>query len=180
MEEDEPGQALADWTRDLMSGCHPTTTAADFIVVEDTKTAKIISSTCLIPQVWTYEDIPFPVGRPELVATDPAYRRRGLIRAIFEAIHTLSSAYGHLVQGITGIPWFYRQFGYEFALSLGGARNLNINEVPALKEGETEAYQIRPATEADISDLMSLYQRQCQGKLVTALFDETCLRYDLG
>jgi hypothetical protein len=177
--DDESPVLLRAWIRDLMSGRHPTTTAADFVLVEDTQAGKIVSSTCLIPQVWVYEDIPFAVGRPELVGTDPAYRRRGLVRTIFGTIHALSAAYGHLVQGITGIPWFYRQFGYEFALPLGGGRDLNVNDVPALKEGETEPYPIRRATEADISTLMRLYQRQCADKLVTTLIDEEQWRYDL-
>jgi GNAT superfamily N-acetyltransferase len=179
LQEDEAPELLSAWIRDLMSGRHPTTTAADFVVVEDTQAGKIVSSTCLIPQVWVYEDIPFPVGRPELVGTDPAYRRRGLIRAIFGTIHALSAAYGHLIQGITGIPWFYRQFGYEYALPLGGRRDLNVNDVPALKEGETEPYPIRRATEADISTLMRLYQRQCADKLVTTRINEDQWRYDL-
>lgn len=177
--EDEPPEPLKIWTRDLMSGRHPTTAAADFVVLEDTQTGRIVSSTCLIPQVWAYEDIPFGVGRPELVGTDPAYRRRGLIRSIFSAIHTLSAAYGHMAQGITGIPWFYRQFGYEYALPLGGGRDLGVQDVPTLKEGESEPYQIRPASEEDIPTLMRLYQRQCKSKLVTTLIDETRWRYDL-
>ncbi len=179
-ESNEPSHLFEVWTRDLMSGRHPTNTAADFVVIEDTKTNQIVSSTGLIPQVWLYEDIPFGVGRPEMVVTDPAYRHRGLVRAIFEALHALSAAQGHWVQGITGIPWFYRQFGYEYALPLAGARNLNVSDIPALKEGEPEPYQTRPATEADIPTLMGLYQRQCTGKLVTTRIDEARWRYDLG
>lgn len=177
---DESPQILADWTRDLMSGRHPTTTAEDFIVVEDTNTGQIVSSICLIPQVWRYEDIPFGVGRPELVVTEPAYRRQGLVRAIFEAIHTLSVSQGHWVQGITGIAWFYRQFGYEYALPLGGARHLALTDVPGLKDGESEPFRIRPASAADIPVLMELYERQCAGKLVTTEIDETRWRYDLN
>lgn len=178
-EENEPPEIFEAWTHDLMSGRHPTNTAADFIVVEDTRTAQIVSSACLIPQVWKYEDIPFGVGRPELVVTDPAYRRRGLVRAIFGALHTLSAAQGHLVQGITGIPWFYRQFGYEYALPLMGMRTLNLTDIPGLKEGETEPFQVRPAVESDIPALLPLYQRQCAGKLVTTHIDEARWRHDL-
>ena len=75
------------WTRDLISGRHPTVQAADFIVVEDTRSSQIISSMCVIPQTWAYSGIPFQVGRPELIATDPDYRRRGLIRKQFDFIH---------------------------------------------------------------------------------------------
>ena len=176
----DPPEAVSLWTKDLMSGKHPTTTASDFILVEDTRSDhKIVSTTCLIPQVWAYDGLPFPVGRPELVGTDPAYRRRGLSRAIMEQIHALSQAYGHLAQGITGIPWFYRQFGYEYALPLGGGRALSIADIPELKEGETESYRIRPAVEADIPALTRLYNRYYTGKLVSSVIDETHWRYDL-
>jgi predicted N-acetyltransferase YhbS len=179
-EEGESPSWFEAWTSDLMSGRHPVTTAADFVIGEDTKTGQIVSSMCSIPQVWFYEDIPFGVGRPELVVTDPAYRRQGLVRAIFEVIHALSAAQGHLAQAITGIPWFYRQFGYEYTLPLGGSRNLNLSDVPSLKEGEIEPFQTRLATEADIPILMRLYRRQCAGKLVTTQIDETRWRYDLN
>lgn len=179
-DQDAPPEPVKIWTRDLMSGRHPTTSASDFVVVEDIKAAKIVSSSCLISQVWAYEDISIPIGQPELVGTDPAYRRRGLVRAIFEAIHAMSEAYGHLAQGITGIPWFYRQFGYGYALTLGGSRDLSVNDIPELKEGETEPYQTRPAIEEDIPTLMRLYQRQCAGKLVTTHIDQDWWRYDLS
>jgi GNAT superfamily N-acetyltransferase len=180
LEEGEPPDFLRNWARVLMSGDHPTTSAADFVVIENMENHKIVSTTCLIPQVWTYDGIDFKVGRPELVGTDPAYRRRGLTRKIFEAIHTLSAAYGHQVQGITGIPWFYRQFGYEYALELGGRRYLPIARAPELKEGETEPYQVRRATLADIPTLMRLYQRHTVDKLVTTPMDETRWRYELA
>ena len=57
--------------RDLMSGNHPTCKASDFTVVEDTRTEKIASSMCLISQTWTYSGIPFELGQPEFVATEP-------------------------------------------------------------------------------------------------------------
>ncbi|RME49592.1 MAG: GNAT family N-acetyltransferase [Caldilineae bacterium] len=180
LEADEPDDILDAWVRDLMSGRHPTTSAADFVLVEDTAAAgKIVAVTCLIPQVWRYDDIPFPVGRPELVGTDPAYRRRGLIRAVMEAIHRLSAAYGHVAQGITGIYWFYRQFDYEYALPLGGGYLLSAHHIPPLKEGESEPYRLRPATEADIPTLTRLYDRLCAGNLVVARPDEARWRYAL-
>ena len=144
--------------RDLMNGRHPIVRAADFLLVEDpTRKHAIVSSLCLIGQLWRYDGITLAVGQPELVGTDPAYRRRGLVRALFEAIHALSAAHGDAVQAITGIPWFYRQFGYEYALDLGGSRRLPLASVPALAAGETEAYHIRPATADDLPALMAIY-----------------------
>jgi len=116
-----PNPFVVGYTRDLISDGHPTVGPGNFSLVEDTRDGdKVVSSLCLIPQTWTYAGIPFGVGRPEIVGTDPAYRRRGLVRAQMEVAHARSAALGHLVQGITGIPWYYRQFGYEYALALGG------------------------------------------------------------
>jgi hypothetical protein len=179
LEAHEPPHIFSAWTKDLMSGRHPTCTPTDFVVVEDTQTGKLVSSTGLIPQTWQYEDISIPAGRPEMVVTDSAYRRRGLVRAVIQEIHALSAAYGHLVQGITGIPWFYRQFGYEYALVFGGWRNLALRDIPKLKEDESEPYQVRPATAADIPTLQRLYQRSCAGKLVTSQMTEARWLYDL-
>ncbi len=88
---------ISVWTQDLMSGRHPTTQASDFTVVEDTHAKKIVSSMCLISQTWAYGGISFKLGRPELVMTDPAYRRRGLVRKQFEVIHALSISKGELM-----------------------------------------------------------------------------------
>lgn len=155
----EPEMGLYYWVHDLMRGDHPTTKASDFTVVVDTNHEdRIISSLNLISQTWTYDGIPFGVGRPELVSTLPEYRRRGLVRQQMEIIHALSADRGELVTGITGIPWYYRQFGYEMALTLGGSRQLfwvrpgNNEKVP------DEIYRVRPATEEDIPVLDELYQ----------------------
>ena len=102
----------------------------------------------LIPQTWTYEGIEFGVGRPELVGTLPEFRNRGLVRTQFEEIHKWSAERGDMVQGITGIPYYYRLFGYEMALDLAGRRFGYEANVPKLKDGEEEPYRIRPATEA--------------------------------
>ena len=121
---------------------------------------------CLIPQTWTFDGLPFPVGRPEAVGTDPAYRRRGLVRAQFDVLHAKSDREGHLVQGITGIPWYYRQFGYEYAIDLDGGRCVYPALIAPLKEGETEAYRFRPVTPDDLPLVMELYDRDCARSLV--------------
>ena len=134
---------VTHWTADLASGRHPTVQAGDFTVVENTRDKTIVSSLCLISHTWHYDGIPFPVGRPELVATDPEYRRRGLIRKQFEAIHARSADKGELMQVITGLDWFYRQFGYEMGVKLWGSRCVNAMHVPILEEGMTEEYRLR-------------------------------------
>ncbi|MDQ6834264.1 MAG: GNAT family N-acetyltransferase, partial [Chloroflexota bacterium] len=133
----EPDEWVGVWTRDMMRGDHPTTGVDDFLIVEETRTGAIASSLCMIPQQWSYNGIPFSVGRPEMVGTHLDYRRRGLVRAQFEVIHALSAKRGETVQVISGIPWYYRQFGYEMALELDAGRFGYPANVPALEEGAT-------------------------------------------
>lgn len=175
----EPDDWVHVWTRDMMRGDHPTTGAGDFLIVEDTRTGAIASSLCLISQRWSYSGIPFGVGRPEMVGTHPDYRRRGLVRAQFEVIHQWSAERGEAVQVIGGIPWYYRQFGYEMALELDTGRFGYPADVPALERDAPEPYRIRPAIEADIPLLARAYEFGMRRGRVACLRDVNQWRYDL-
>ena len=147
---EQPNIGIAAWTEDLLSGGHPACGPDDFTIVEEASTGAIVSSVVLISQTWTYDGIAFGVGRLELVGTAPAYRRRGLVRRQFEVLHEWSAERHERLQAITGIPWYYRQFGYEMALNLGGGRVGYRPHVPELKDGEPEPYRVRPTTVADL------------------------------
>jgi hypothetical protein len=179
-EGDWDAKGLEDWTRDLIGGEGPTFDPGDFTIVEDTNTGEIVSSCCLISQTWSYEGIPFQVGRPELVGTQKEYRRRGLVRQQFEVIHRWSEARGERVQVITGIPYYYRQFGYEMTLNLGGGRAGYEIHVPELKEDEEEPFTFRPAEESDIPFLMKTYARSFSRNMINALWDEALWRYEIA
>ena len=166
--------------RDLMSGDHPTCKASDFTVVEDTQTGKIVSSLCLISQTWTYSGIPFKFGQPEFVATEPEYRRRGLVRKQFEVIHALSETRGELMQGITGIPWYYRLFGYEMALDMEAERVIDGMHIPTQKKGETETCRLRPRTDADNAFIQDLYQSSIARKVFVCSRTPTMWDYEFN
>jgi hypothetical protein len=178
-EDEWDTRGLEDWTLDLISGEGPTFATSDFTIVEDQRTGQIISSCCQISQTWSYGGIPFKVGRPELIGTLPDYRRRGLVREQMEILHQWSEARGELVQAITGIPFYYRQFGYEMALNLGGGRSGYKSHVPKLKDGEEEPYTFRGATKADIPFLMATYNRGCQRSQVYAVWNKHLWHYEL-
>jgi GNAT superfamily N-acetyltransferase len=165
-DSEEEFKGVAAWVRDLMTRPHPTFDPADFTIVEDTAAEKIVSSLNLINQTWTYDGVEFGVGRPELVGTDPEYRRRGLIREQFDLIHQWSTERGQKVQAITGIPYYYRMFGYEMALTLGGGRIGHLPQMPKLKDDEREPYVFRPATKTDIPFITEVYQRALERNLV--------------
>jgi hypothetical protein len=179
---DVPGKSddiVAAWTRDLLTRPHPTFHADDFTVVEETGTGRIVSTLNLISQTWTYDGIPFKVGRPELVGTLPEFRNRGLVRLQFDEIHRWSAERGELVQAITGIPFYYRLFGYEMALDLDGARSGFEMNLPTLATGEGEPYIFRPAGEADIPFMTEVYDYSCLRYPITCVRDAALWRYEL-
>ncbi len=180
--EDEPINIRAvESARRHMSGNFPLMGPEDYAVIEDPgkKGNPLVAATCLWRQEWTYEGIPFGVGQPEYVVTHPDYRNRGLIRALFEMLHARSEAEGHLAQGITGISYFYRQFGYEYALELEGRRAVYFSLISRAQDATPEPYTLRVATAEDIPLLMVLYDRQRARSMVSAIASERYWRYQI-
>ena len=180
---DDEAHLVKGWTRNLMQG-HPTVTLDDmWVVVDAAKDDAIVSALLLIPQTWQYEDVPIGVGRVEIVATDKEYRRRGLVRDLFGVVHERSAERGHLMQGITGIPYFYRQFGYTMAVDLGVRSVLGVGPYDpqeAEKKPHLKAFSLRPATEADIPDMIAFDAYQAQQALLHVPRDEALFRYELS
>lgn len=180
MERNLIEEGVGVWTKDLLTKPHPTFRPDDFTIVEDTRSGQIVSSMNLISQTWSYEGIPFSVGRPELVGTHPDYRNRGLVRQQFEVIHDWSAERGEMVQAITGIPYYYRLFGYEMALNLGGSRTGYLPHIPTLKEGEKEPYLIRPAEESDLDFIVATYAEGIQRYPIRCLWDQRLFQYEIS
>jgi hypothetical protein len=176
-EADPPNVWFGNWVHDMMSGTHPLTGPGDFALVEDTTTGEIVAGAVLMRQTWDYDSIAIPIGRPEAVATREAYRNRGLIRAIFGLLHARCDARGDLAVGITGIYSYYRQFGYEYALDLGGSHRIPLNAIPALADGAREPYTLRAGTLDDLPRIMTLYDRDRARALVSTAVDEPTWRW---
>jgi hypothetical protein len=167
------------WTIDMFSGRHPHIGPGDFAVVEDTHTGAAVAATCLLGNRCEFEGIAFPFGRPEMVATLAEYRHRGLVRALFELIHARSDGRGDLVQGITGIPYFYRLFGYEYAATLDDGPTVYFAAVPALKPGATEPYTLRAATPDDVPLLSRLWARTHTDAAVWTVMEDEYWRWSM-
>lgn len=157
-----------DIARVLMAGDFPYMGPGDFALVEDTSKpdCPVVAYTCLWRLRWRYADIEFGVGQPEMVATRPEYRNRGLVRTLFAMIHARSAAEGHRVQAITGIPYFYRQFGYEYVLDLEGSRIVPVAAIPEKSGDAPEPFTLRLATLDDVPQLMAFYAQSRGDSLV--------------
>lgn len=158
---------------------YPLMGSGDFALVEDTNlpSRPVVACLCYWRHRWSIGGIPFAVGRPEYVATLAEYRNRGLIRSLFEMLHARSAANGDLVQAITGIEYYYRQFGYEYVLDLGGHRSVYVAAIPPAKADRPETFRLRPATVQDVPQLHSLCNQRRDQSLVWAESSEDDWRW---
>ncbi|MBN1428123.1 MAG: GNAT family N-acetyltransferase [Anaerolineae bacterium] len=162
---EQPDPRIGEWVSALLTpGNHPTLTQDNYFLVEDTTGSEIVSTLNVIPQTWTYDGIPFGVGRIELVGTRKEYRRQGLVREQFKAAHQRCADLGLPVQGITGIYWYYRQFGYEYALDLGGRCHIALNMIP--ETPASSPFNLREWQPADLPRLEALYAFSIRKALV--------------
>jgi predicted N-acetyltransferase YhbS len=167
------GPEIIPMTRNLFVH-HPSTRGGDLIFVEDEQIGQIVSSLCLIPWTWRYEDVDIPAGEMGIVGTLEAYRRRGLVRAQVEVFMRRLRERGCLLSHIQGIPYYYRQFGYEYALPLEGGLRLETRHVPTPPDA---SFTFRLATRSDLPVLRELYDEAAQDLAIHAARDEAIWRY---
>jgi Acetyltransferase (GNAT) domain len=172
----EPHPAFGVVVRDLMTGRHPTFRPEDALLVEDAGGA-LVSGAVFVTQNVRFAGIALVAGQPEFISTLPAYRGRGLVRAMLDTFHAWSAERGHAMQLISGIPWFYRQFGYELAIERGGGPVVAADRMPA---DATGAYRVRPMTLDDAAFAASLDAHAAQRYLLTVPRDDALWRYELG
>ncbi len=167
---------IANWIRDLVEKPHPTLDLDDVIIVEDVINGRFASTTTYLTQTWSYDGIEFEIGRPEIVGTASEYRDRGLIRKQFDVMHRWADARGHLVQVVLGIPSYYRQFGYEYALPAEGGRYTPVASFPKWGE-EDRKFQLRDATEHDVPFMTRVLTESADRSMVSPVFREDEVRY---
>lgn len=158
--DEAPRQTTIASVSCMFRGKNPYVGPTDFALVEELSSGKIVAASLLYQQPILLNGIQVTIGCPERVATLHEYRNRGLIRAIFELLHARSQARGDLFQAIIGINYFYRQFGYEYALDLSAGLNLPFERIPKLPEGQKEALRARDARLEDLPILAPVFARE--------------------
>lgn len=166
------GAELAATTRDLLLR-HPALEPLDQVFVEN-GAGEIVSCLCFIPWTWRMGRARIPVGEMGIVGTDAAYRGRGLIRAQVRYFMRRLRERGCLLSCIQGIPYFYRQFGYDYALPLEAGWRLELRQIPHPPES---ALGFRLATIDDIGALQSLYESSVEPLGVRAERSDGVWRY---
>lgn len=168
---------IAEWVRDLLTKPHPTLQHSDIIVVEDQSNNRIVSTTTYMTQTFSYDGVEIEIGRPEIVGTASDYRNRGLIRKQFDLMHRWADERGHLVQIIDGIPSYYRQFGYEYAIQNVGGRYALIQSFPSWGDGDERPFHLREPSPDDVPFITRLLQESAERSLVSPVYREEEVRY---
>jgi hypothetical protein len=159
-EEHETGfnHHVVNYVNGLLSGNHPLCSPDDVAVVTEPN-GRVVAATILMRMNMEYAGTYLHGGRPEIVASYAEVRNRGFVRKIFGLIHARSEQRGDVFQGITGIPYYYKQFGYEYAVTLGGSVSVPASAIPVAPMDE-DPFSIRPAQHDDIMQLQMLYERE--------------------
>jgi predicted N-acetyltransferase YhbS len=63
-------------------------------------------------------EVEVPAGQIDFVATAADHERRGIVRDLVDLAHERAAARGDLLQILIGIPYFYRPFGYAYAIPI--------------------------------------------------------------
>lgn len=116
---------------------------------------RVVSTATLLDETLVLGGVPIPAGQVELVATHRDYEGRGLVRGLMDWAHQRSAERGHLVQVMIGIPYFYRLFGYSYAIPIAGTRPMVTAPPPV------DGCSVREATASDIPAMARL-QDQAQ------------------
>jgi predicted N-acetyltransferase YhbS len=111
---------------------------------------RVVSTATLLQERVAISGVDVPTGQVEMVATDASYEGRGLVRRLMHEAHRRSADRGDLLQVMVGIPFFYRQFGYSYAMPI--PLPWEVRAVPPVDP----AVVVRAATPDDIGAMVAL------------------------
>jgi GNAT superfamily N-acetyltransferase len=158
---------------------HPTMKRDDWLFVVDVTTGGVAATLCLMDTTWVYGGTSLAVAELGFVGTHPDYRRRGLQIILSDAFDKLALSRGYTLAAIEGIPGFYGQFGYEYAVPLLGGATLDYEQVPEMDQAE-QGLLTRSATLQDAPGLAMLYDASIGGLDLAALRSIDLWRYQLA
>ena len=128
--------------------------------IRDTDKNEIVCALNAIPGTWYYEDVPLRNLELGWVGTLKEHRRKGLFKTLYTHFDKLLQEGEYDISTIQGIPYYYRQFGYDFVIPMGRTLWLTIDQIPQIDEKTPPSFMdinIREATSRDIDNLIDLY-----------------------
>jgi predicted N-acetyltransferase YhbS len=110
---------------------------------------RILSTAAVFPGQLRFGEVAMLAGAIEFVATADDAEGQGLVRRLLDEIHRTASTRGEMLQWIVGITYFYRRFGYEYAIPVDGMHLFAAAELPSMPAG----WSVRAAEFEDIETI---------------------------
>lgn len=145
-----PGEGVDGIVKRLLNHYPPMTPDHIFAV---TCGGETVASLVLIPQTWVMGGVDLAVAEMGCVATHPGHRGRGLQLLLNERFDEAAKSGGYDLCALAGIPFFYRQFGYDYALDLDHKSSVAVHSLPDAVPG----IEARGFTEVDIPAASELF-----------------------
>ena len=153
---------------------HPRKSKIYWIYIEKIETNELVSMITLMPLEWNFNGVNIPLCEMGLVGTLLEYRHRGLIGTMNKIYEFLMKQEGYLLSVIRGIPYYYRKFGYDFALNLDEHIILNKELIPSK---EIDNIYFQKAIKQDLSFIESVYTKEKENFLISNGFNPDCFLY---
>lgn len=137
--------------------------------IRDLEKDLIVSALNSIPSIWNYENIPLQNLELGWVGTLKEYRRRGLNRLLQTHFDSVLFNGKYDLSTIQGIPYYYRQFGYDFVIPMDRTVWTRTNQIPPFDTNKPPEYmklKIRLAEKKDIPAMMELFDEHNRDLLV--------------
>lgn len=136
-----------------------------FMVKHDDNT---VAGLLLIPQIWRLGEVELKVAEMGCVGTDPEHRRKGVQWILNNEFDKYAMEQGFDLCVLAGIPYFYRQFGYQYAIELDYSTEINLEKIP---ENESEI-QVEDFSEEHIEKADMFLRKAQEGYLVHSVRTE--------
>jgi predicted acetyltransferase len=107
---------------------HPEMTDTDYFMVKQGDEA--VAGLVLIPQRWSIDGVEIKVAEMGCVGTVPEHRRKGVQWILNNEFDEYAKSKGYDMCVLAGIPYFYRQFGYQYAVELDYETTIEPEKLP--------------------------------------------------
>jgi predicted acetyltransferase len=107
---------------------HSEMTNEDYFMVM--KGDEAVAGLVLIPQRWSIGGVELRVAEMGCVGTRPEHRRKRLQWILNEKFDQYAKEKGYDLCVLAGIPYFYRQFGYQYAVELDYITEIDAEKLP--------------------------------------------------
>jgi len=136
-----------------------------WFVAEDD--GRILSTAGVFPGQLHVGEVTVGAGAIEFVATQEDAEGRGLVRRLLEEIHKTAQSRNEMVQWIVGITYFYRKFGYEYALPVESTYTFSAGEAPLMPSGWSPGL-VSGAEVVDLAAAQTAFSRQADVSLTAS------------